>query len=458
MEIKSFWANGYQEFPALEADLDVDTLIVGGGLAGISAAYYLGKRGVKTVVIEAKHLGYGTSGNTTAHISSQHDFTYDRYISYFGQIKAAIIAKANEEAIKEIFKICDEEAIKCELVKTDSYLFTKHPENCYKLKKEFSAVKNTPIKAYLTSQTGLVPFEYELALVYENQAMFHPMQYLHGLADACGRNRVRIYENTRAIDFKDNRVLTDKGHHITAQNIIIATHFPVINFPGLYFARMYQHRSYNIACKTEQIVNGMWNCIDEDGYTYRMSQDKLIISGQNHRCGSETDIPHYKYIEEHAKVVFKAEIVAKWSAQDCMTADNLPFAGYYSKKDNHLFVMSGFNKWGMTSTNIAGKIIADLITEEKNPYSDIYSPGRKMPAAIIGKTIINNTVTAGSLIGGIGRIKNPVCPHMKCKTVFNHDEQTWDCPCHGSRYDKYGDIIDTPTVKKLDEETIEQKE
>ncbi|HEY8423918.1 MAG TPA: FAD-dependent oxidoreductase [Clostridia bacterium] len=452
-KFKSIWHDdNYPQYNTLDRDIDVDTLIIGGGLSGISAAYYLSRYGVNAAVVEADKIGSGTTKNTTAHITAQHDMTYDRYLKQFGQVKTSLIAKANQEAIDEIENIIKTESIDCDFKRTDSFLFTRNPENCIKLRQEYDAVKNTSINAFLTTQTGLVPFNYELALGFENQAVFHPMKYLHGLAQAAINHKAKIFENTRVIDVQDNYCLTENGHKITAQNIIIATNFPIVNFKGLYFARLIQHRSYNGAYKTGKTVNGMWNCIDNNGYTYRTYEDMVIVSGQGHQCGREIDVPHYKNLQKHVDKIFEDnQEIARWSAQDCMTPDNLAYAGNLTKNDKRLYIMTGFNKWGMTSTNIAGRIIADLITGQKNPYAEIYSPSRNMAIGPIGKTLWNNVKMVGSLIGGLNYLKNPVCTHMGCRTIFNPEEQTWDCPCHGSRFDKYGNVINTPANKKLDD-------
>ena len=457
--IKSIWHNDdYPQYQKLKNDIDTETLIIGGGLSGISAAYYLSRNGIKAVIIEANKIGSGTTKNTTAHITSQHDATYDRYLNQFGQIKTSIIAKANQEAIDEIESIINTENIDCNFERVDSYLFTKNPENSIKLRKEYYALKHTAITAFLTTQTGLVPFEYELALGFENQATFHPMKYLHGLAQCCCNNKVKIYEDTKAMEIKDGNVLTNDGHKIKASNIVIATNFPIINFPGLYFIRVYQHKSYNGAYNVSNNVSGMWNCIDQDGYTYRKYEDTVIVSGQGHQCGYETDVPHYHKLKNHVEKTFsQAAEINRWSAQDCMTPDNLPLVGYYSKKEKNLFVMTGFNKWGMTSTNIAGRIIGDLVAEKNNAYSEIYAPSRKMSIGVIGKAVWSNMKMVGSLVGGLNHLSNPVCTHLKCRTVYNPEEQTWDCPCHGSRFDKLGNVINSPAIKRLDETQIQPK-
>ncbi|NLC16605.1 MAG: FAD-dependent oxidoreductase [Clostridiales bacterium] len=455
-KLKSVWHNdNYPQYQKLDHDIDVNTAIIGGGLSGISAAYYLSRHGISTAVLEANKIGSGTTKNTTAHITSQHDMTYDRYTRQFGQVKASIIAKANQEAIDEIENIIKTEKIDCNFERVDSFLFTQRPENCIKLRQEYKAVQNTPIKAFLTTQTGLIPLEYELALGFENQAMFHPMKYLHGLAQAATNHKVKIYEDTRVIDVQNNYCLTEDGRKITAQNFVIATNFPIINFKGLYFARIIQHRSYNGAYKTTKSLSGMWNNIDSEAYTYRKFEDMVIVSGQSHQCGHDMDTPHYKNWQNHVNKIFEDnQAVAKWSAQDSLSPDNLALVGNLTKNEKHLYIMTGFNKWGMTSTNIAGRIIADLIAGQKNPYAEIYSPSRKLAMGPIGKTLWNNIKMVGSLIGGINYLGNPACTHMGCRTKFNPEEQTWDCPCHGSRFDKFGNVINTPAYKKLDDKKV----
>lgn len=456
MKINSFWyERDINSYPALSSDIDCDALVIGGGLAGLFAAYYLTKSGVKTIVIECDTIGSGASDKMTAHITSQHDLVYSYYRDTLGHIKCSLIAKANEEAISDISNIIQEENIDCNFERASSYLFTSGPRNIIKLKEEANALSNTIIKYETNFRPDKVPFEIEGYLKFFDQAVFNPVPFIAGLAESVIRQRGKIFENTRAIKIDNNTVTTSSGHKITTQNIIIATNYPLINKTGLYFTKLTAEKAYVAVYDNCEKLDGIWCCMDDNGLTYRNYKNYLIVCGQDHRTGQKNTVPNYHALDEYVKKYFpKANLVAKWSNQDCMTPDKLPYCGRHSKKFDNLYVITGFNKWGTTHSNTCGKIIADLINNKPNAYADIFDPARKKSFPALLKNIGDNAVMAGYLISGIDRRSNPTCPHLKCKTQFNYDDNTWDCPCHGSRFDLHGNVIFGPSNHNLDSKDI----
>ena len=449
MPSESLWlGNKMSRFPTLTDSEKASAVIIGGGIAGLTTAYYLAKSGVKVIVAEAGEIGMGISGHTTAHVTSQHDITYGRWIKRFGEDAARLIARANEEAIREISNISVAENIECDFNWKNSYLFTNDRKKIQKLIDEKNAAEKLGIKASV-AEKGLAPFSYLEALVYSNQADFNPTKYMNGLADAIVKYGGKIYENSRILHIDGNRVFS-QGGSITADDIVIATHMPIINFPGMYFAKAYQDRAYVIAAENAPQIDGMWASVDKGGHTYRSYGDYLLICGEDHKCGTKRNINHYRNLYDFAENMFGgSKISYQWSAQDVITLDKLPYIGKYSKKSDHLFVATGFAKWGMTQSNIAGRIISDLIIGNKNPYADIYSPQRRLKPSAFFSSIYINAAVAGHYFTGLFRLKCPRCVHLKCGLVWNKDEMTWDCPCHGSRFKENGSVIDTPSIHDL---------
>lgn len=449
MPSQSLWLeNRSTRFPELSDEQTTSTIVVGGGLAGLTTAYYLAKANHKVILLEAKTIGAGTSGHTTAHVTSQHGMIYDKWIKRFGLHRARLIARANEQAISEIYNIITEENIDCDFTFLDSYLFTNEEANIPKLIDENIAANQLGINSSLL-ETAFSPVPFKKAVVFQNQAQFNPKKYMDGLADAIVKHGGTIYENSRVLHIQENSVTTKTGK-VTGDNIVIATHAPVINFPGMYFARMYQSRAYVVALENAEQFDGMWTNIDKKGHTYRLYNEYLLLSGEDHKSGYQGNKNHYDNMKNFSKLSFPSSIIKyQWSAQDGITLDGLPYIGRYSKKSDILYVATGFKKWGMTQTNIAGKLISDLILGNENPYAEIYSPQRSLVPIGYLKAIAINGAVAVDYAVGLFNLSKPRCAHMKCGLRWNKDELTWDCPCHGSRFEENGTVIDSPAIHDL---------
>ena len=482
--MESIWSKTVemQQFPSLSGDLTAQVAVIGGGLAGINIAYELNRRGVDVVVLEAKSIGSGQTRNTTAKITSQHDLMYASLVRDFGEERALQYAKANESAIEAYKAVIEEKQIDCDFVALPAYLYSNVESDA--LEQEASAARRLGIDASV-SNTAELPFDVKAVLRFENQAMFHPLKYMNAITEG-----LRIFENTSVQSVEDQRILTDKGT-VLADSIVFATHFPFINSPGYYFLRMYQERSYVISLENAQRLNGMYLGIDKnDSWSLRCQKDCLIFGGPSHKTGDNASGGKYDTLRTAAQRYWpQSHETAHWSAQDCMTLDNVPYIGPYSSTTPNWYVATGFRKWGMTTSMVSAMILSDLIEGKQNPYSEVFSPQRFEPKASAGEFIKIGATAAKGLVkswlgipsatldqipvghGGIithegekvGVYKDEDgqltavsvhCPHLGCELAWNPDEKSWDCPCHGSRFDAKGHLLNNPAQEDLEASEI----
>ena len=480
--MESVWNSevNFRKREALSKDIECDILVIGAGMAGLLTAYMLTKSGREVVVIDAKSTASGVTKNTTAKITSQHDLIYDSIIKEFGEEGARQYAKANELAIQRYKEIIDEEKIDCDFERKDAYLYSL--DNTKSLEDEYTAVKKLGIDAELVDEVNL-PVKVKAALKFKNQAQFNPLKFLRPISE-----KLTIYENTTALDITEEiSVVTKDDIKIKANKIIVATHYPFLNTPGYYFLRMHQERSYVLALENAQDVNGMYKGIDKNAYSFRNYKNLLIFGGSAQRTGENEEGGAYEKLRKAAKELYPNSIEKyHWSAQDCMTLDNIPYIGHYSSKTPDIYVETGFEKWGMTTSMVAAMIISDMILEKQNDFSKIFSPGRFDMSASMKNAANDLIITAKNFIaqsidipeeslesiekghGGIVEYKgkktgvykdndgkvytvSTKCVHLGCELQWNADELTWDCPCHGSRFDYKGNWIESPTNKSLDE-------
>ncbi len=418
------------EFPALNQDLKTDVLIIGGGLAGILCAYRLQQQGVDYALIEADRVCAGVSGNTTAKITSQHGLIYKKLIRQFGEETAKKYWLANEEALHQLKKLCGK--ADCPVEETNNYIYSTGSE--VEIREELAVLKQLGIPARLADGISL-PFPVTAALCFEKQAQFDPMMLVNALV-----KEMHIYEHTPARQFIGNTVLTDKGR-ITADKIIVATHFPIINKHGAYFLKMYQQRSYVVALENAAQVDGMYLDAAENGLSFRNYGKYLLLGGGGHRTGKHGG--GWRLLEDFAAKHYPdAKILCRWAAQDCMTLDGIPYIGQYSPKTPGLYVATGFNKWGMSSSMLSAMILGDLVQGRKNPYSPVFSPSRTILRPQLFANIWESTVN-------LLTPTKPRCPHLGCALKWNPREHSWDCPCHGSRFAADGKLLNDPATDDL---------
>ena len=430
--INSVWANDITmpQFPSLDHDLNTDVLIVGGGMAGLLCAYELAQKGIDYTLIEADRICSGVTWNTTAKLTSQHGLIYEKLIRMHGLENARRYWEANEAAIKEYGMLA--ESIDCDYQTMDNYIYSRN--DFQKLEKEKAALDNLGIPADLVKVTPL-PFPVAGAIRFADQAQFHPLKFAAAIA-----KDLHIYEHTPAKEFMGNMVTTD-GVTIQAKKIIITTHFPLINKHGAYFLKLYQQRSYVLALENAGKLDGMYLDAAENGLSFRTYRDLLLLGGGGHRTGKQGG--GWAELETFARKHYpNGKEVCRWATQDCMTLDGIPYIGQYSKGTPELYVATGFNKWGMTTSMAAAMILSDLVEGKENPYAYTFRPNRP----ILRKQLFLNAAEATVNLMTPTR---PRCPHLGCALKWNKQEHSWDCPCHGSRFDADGMLLDNPATGNL---------
>jgi glycine/D-amino acid oxidase-like deaminating enzyme len=273
------------------------------------------------------------------------------------------------------------------------------------------------------------------AVKVSNQAQFHPLEFMFSVA-----KNLKIYENSKVIEFLPKKARC-QGGTVTAEKIIVATHFPIINKHGGYSLKLYQHRSYTVAAKNAPDVNGMYLEDKENGLSFRNHKNYLLIGGSDHRTGKNGG--GYKVPETFCKDNFPdAQISYRFATQDCMSLDGIPYIGRYAEDSKDIYVATGFNKWGMTSSMVAAEILSDMITGKKNPYADVFYPSR----SVLHPKLFSNILHS---VAGIITPTVPRCPHLGCALKYNKEEHSWDCPCHGSRFTENGELINNPATDDL---------
>ncbi len=426
---KSVWSDSVSlpGFDKLSGEIKTDVLIIGGGLCGLLCAHFLKEAGVDCVVVEGNKIASGTTKNTTAKITSQHGIIYSKLISSVGKEKARMYLSANERALEEYARLCRD--IDCDFERKSAYTYSLTDRA--KIEAEVRAANELGMAAKL-SEPNELPIMTQGAVCFENQAQFNPLKFIAQIVQG-----LNIYENTFIRDITPDTAVSDEGK-ILAEKIIVATHFPFINKHGSYFLKLYQHRSYVSAYENTGKIDGMYVDEDKTGMSFRQYKDLLLIGGGGHRTGKQGGSWHE--IHEFVKANYpQAKLKYEWAAQDCMSLDGVPYIGKYSAKTPSMYVASGFNKWGITSAMAAAMILRDEICGRKNDCAEVFSPQRSI---LKPQLLVNGfEATANLLTPTVKR-----CPHLGCALKWNSAERTWDCPCHGSRFEENGKLIDNPAT------------
>jgi glycine/D-amino acid oxidase-like deaminating enzyme/nitrite reductase/ring-hydroxylating ferredoxin subunit len=474
-----------REHAPLAGDLQVDVAVLGAGIAGLTAARMLAGTGMTIAVVEAGELCAGVTGYTTAKVTSLHSAIYTRVVDTWGSERAAVYATANEAAIAKVRELASVDGIGCDLEAASAYTYTENVDGVAAIEREAEAARRAGLDATVTTDTDL-PYAVRAAVRLDNQAQFHPRKYCLGLADAIVRAGGTVFERTRATTVDDGRVTTDRGV-ITADAIVLATHIPISDAGG-HFARMEPKRSYAGAFRADERPRGMYISIDEPTRSVRSTRDGwVIVGGEGHKVGQDDDTTRrYTALEAWARERFRSPALEyRWSAQDYESADGLPFIGRLSPGSDRLFVATGFGKWGMTNGTVAGMIIADLVQGVKNAWAETFDATR-IPVKQSARGVLRENIDVvkhfvgdriadldppdvATIAPGTGAIASrdgakvaafrdddgrllcvsPTCTHLGCQVAFNTAERTWDCPCHGSRFDVDGRVIQGPAVEDL---------
>ena len=430
--IRSIWekSGGLPAFPELRGEIRTDVLVVGGGITGILCAALLARDGADCVLAEADRLCSGVTGKTTAKITVQHGLFAADLLSRFGREKAGQYLAANRAALEEYRRLC--RTIDCGFETKDSCVYSLHRED--QIRRELTALRELGVEAECVRGLPL-PFTTAGAVRFRDQAQFDPLRFLAAMV-----RDLRIYEHTRVRRLEGTAAVTDRGR-IHAKRIIVATHFPFLNKHGSYFLKLCQHRSYVLALKDAAELDAMYVDGSGTGLSFRNVGDVLLLGGGAHRTGKQDG--GWQGLEEAARKYYPgAREVCRWAAQDCMSLDGVPYIGRYSRNTPDLFVATGFNKWGMTSAMAAAMLLRDLVQGRENRYAEVFSPSRTIlrpQLAVNGAGAVANLLTP----------TRPRCPHMGCALKWNPQEQTWDCPCHGSRFTREGELLDGPATGDL---------
>ncbi len=478
--MKSLWMDWKLKSSAkqLKEDITRDIVIIGGGISGLLTAYRLSQYNQKVTLLEASTLCSGVTSYTSAHISALQGYKYDTL--KLSQIQDYYSWQIT--AINEYERIINELKIDCDFERVDDYLYGLIDLD--KIEKEYDTLAEIGANPKYVNDFSISTYKPKAAFKVENMAVFHPLKFL----DALPKN-FEYYENTRvkSIDFDTKEIFTETAK-INANKIIVATGFPIVDIPGWYFLKMYKSQAYSIAVEKVDNIKASYQSEVSSGVTFRSYKDKLIIDGLDHRTGRVNANDKFQTLEEIAEKLYpNTKVTHRWTANDCMTFDGIPYIGQYSKSKKDIYVITGFHKWGIANAMVASIIITDIILNRPNDGIKLFSPQRCIlkPKAMLSNTvsIVQNLIVkplcpavktekslppdSGGIVKFNGKKKavykdinnniyasDPLCQHLKCQLQFNDNTKTWDCPCHGSRYDIYGNIIVSPTVKKLNNEIV----
>ncbi|AOT70317.1 FAD-dependent oxidoreductase [Geosporobacter ferrireducens] len=491
---QSYWiaSTPQTDYAELREDSSVDVAIVGGGMVGITVGFLLKQEGLKVAVIEADRILQGTTGYTTAKLTSQHSLIYNKIAQQMGEEQARQYAEANGTAIRMVAELIKDQNIDCDFSWQPAFVYTQSEQYIQKIEDEVKTAAALGIKAFYQQEIPL-PFPIKAAVRFEDQGQFHPRKYLLALAKKIPGEGSHIFEQTRAVDIEEGdlpAVISASGRKIYAKNIIIASHYPFYDKPGFYFAKIYQERSYVLAAKIkEPFPGGMYINAEQPTRSLRSlpyeGGELVMFIGDHHKTGQgENTLQHYLNLKHFAQEIYTVEdIPYRWSTQDCITMDGLPYVGRLTADKHNLFIATGFQKWGMTNSTVAAIILKDLILKGENPWTPVYDPARFTPAASAKNFIVENADVAAEFISGklmpvpdridpqpgegkivevngqragaykdeAGKVHlvDTTCTHLGCELQWNAAENSWDCPCHGSRYTYDGEIIEGPTVMPL---------
>lgn len=479
------------------SSVDVDVAVIGAGIVGLTAATLLKQAGKTVAVIESSQVATGVSGHTTAKITSLHQLIYADLIKQIGEQKALLYADSNQAAIEYIATQVSEQQIDCDFSRQSAYTFTESIENIDSIKEEVEAALLLGLPVSFVQDTPL-PFAIAGAIRCDNQAQFHVRRYLLHLAKKISGNGSHLFENTRVVKVEEgepNQIITEQGS-LTAKDVIVATHLPILD-KGLFFAKTYPKRSYIVGARidTEKAPVGMHIGSGEEYFSVRVTPFEqgslLLVGGGGHKTGTyhKTE-DQYQKLEAYVYDRFKIDSVDyRWSTQDMVSVDKLPYIGHLTPFNQHIYVATGFSLWGMSKGTMSAMVLSDLILGRDNPYVDLYDATRATPfltpqALRQGISLANHWVgdrltkfdtssfselspDEGKLVeiddkkiaayrdeDGTVHAVSAICSHLGCIVSWNSGEKSWDCACHGSRFSYEGQILHGPAVHNLEQVTV----
>jgi glycine/D-amino acid oxidase-like deaminating enzyme/nitrite reductase/ring-hydroxylating ferredoxin subunit len=495
----SYWVDSTAaaERPPLQGDFEADVAIVGAGIVGLTAARILKRAGKTVAVVEMDRMVRGVTGYTTAKVTSGHSLIYQQLEGKHGSDVARAYAAANQSGLEQIARWVDEEDIGCDFERRPNYVYSESSKEVSAVEKEVDAARRAGLDVELVNDTDL-PYKVAAAARLEHQAQFHPRKYLlHSAARIEGEGSV-IFENSRVTHVSEGVDCEVKtaGGTVHASQIILATHYPFWN-RGLFFPRVHPKRSYAIAGPLGGVSapHGMYISVDQPTRTIRTIRDGdrllLMVGGNGHATGQKYDTDNeYRDLEQWMANRFGvAEVTHRWSTHDGVTVDLLPYAGTARRGTRRIFTATGFGKWGITNGTVAAMVIADAILERPNQFASLFDPHRLSLTASAPRLVTENAKVAWHWLGdrvrhpqagafddlspgeaavrriGLGHVGgyrddagvlhavSATCTHLGCIVTWNAAEKSWDCPCHGSRFDHEGRVLHGPAVKDLERQS-----
>lgn len=430
--MESVWSKDVTmpRFPPLDGDARTDVLIIGGGLAGVLCAYELRRAGVDCLLVEGSTVGSGITLGTTAKITAQHGLMGRALIQTLGPDRARLYVQANLAAVEDYRRLCA--GLDCEFRDADSYVYSRDDRDLIEGELEYLDKLGCP--AVFEKELEL-PFSVAGAVRVPCQAAFHPLKFLAGIS-----RDLNIREHTFVRSLEKGRAFTDRGT-VTAEQIVVATHFPFLDRHGGYFVKLYQERGYVLALKDAPRLEGLYRDADEKGLSFRSTGDYLLLGSGSHRTGKPS-LGWRPLRETAARYWPEAQVETFWATQDCMSLDSVPYVGPYGKRTNGLYVVTGFRKWGMTSAMVAAQVLTAMLTGREHIVQPVLSPQR---AVALPTLAANGMEAAMDFAMPLPRR----CPHLGCALRWNRVEHTWDCPCHGSRFAENGALLDGPANEPL---------
>ncbi|MDS9472133.1 FAD-dependent oxidoreductase [Sporosarcina pasteurii] len=453
----SLWlqsAYEHEPFPPLQEDIHCDVCIVGGGLSGIANAYYLAKQGKDVVLLEKDSLLAGATGNSTGKLTTQHDFVYANLINKFGREHARLYYDVNKDAVEFGRSIAKGD----ELLSANSILYAQTKAGEELLRQEAHAYTELSIPGELGRNSEL-PIPILSTLMMEDEAQIHPVRFGHTLAKLAIEAGARFYEQSdvQTMDFNDRFLTLKSAAKVHFKNLILSTHYPIEALKGIQVLKLAVDRSYIVSARADIALTGQYISVDSpkrsirtakiDGKTY------FLLSGSSHTAGVEGNTTgHYERLYADLKDTFRlTSFITGWSAQDPETPDLIPYAGKITTSLPHVYISTGNRKWGLSNSLAGAKIISDQIVGRENPATALYAPNRTgFGDKLLQALKLTGLVVKEFTTGHIARTDAPICTHMGCRTRWNNAEETWDCPCHGSRFRKDGSVLEGPATKPLD--------
>ncbi|MCG2623198.1 FAD-dependent oxidoreductase [Arthrobacter sp. I2-34] len=477
-------------YPALAADIDVDIAVIGGGIAGLTAALALKRAGQSVAVLEAARVGTGVTGHTTGKVTSLHRLIYTELAGSHGPDTARTYGQANQAAVEHIARVVADEGIDCGFRRVANYTYAETADSLALVREEADLAASLGLPATFTTDVPL-PFTVRGAVRFDGQAQLHAVRYVQGLARAVDGDGCFVFEESPALGLRDGSpAVVDTLHgSVRARDIIVATNVP-FGDQGLLAARCYLHRSYLVACPVASpLPDATFISVDEpmrsilgvdiDGAGY------LLAGGEGHRVPDGGDSAgRFRRLAAFARERLGAgEVAFRWSTQDGIPVDGLPYVGRLSPEARHVYVITGLRKWGLTNGTAAALMLTDALSGKDNPWAAVFDSSRAAPMATTERSMAKSaTIPAAGpatepadrsghvhLAPGEGtvmevdgektavyadpagqlRAVSAVCTHLGCIVEFNPDDVTWDCPCHGSRFATDGTVIQGPATLDL---------